>query len=142
MVIAGERHLGGDHRPIYNLATREDPSRGQIGVPRLEIPRRPVKFVLAGPPHAGVVNPPAKQKYNIGPAASPAENLDGWLAKAEEHPARVPDLAGLDQGEDAAEVGRARPARQARAHRGRAGQLRETGLSRSQAVVFAASRVI
>ena len=51
----------------------------------------PVKFVLTGSGHiAGVVNPPAKKKYQYWtgdvPKASKNEDIDAWLTKAAEHP--------------------------------------------------------
>jgi polyhydroxyalkanoate synthase subunit PhaC len=44
--------------------------------------------VLAGSGHiAGVVNPPDKKKYQYWTGAKPrSANLDGWVAKATEHP--------------------------------------------------------
>ncbi|MFX4228996.1 MAG: PHA/PHB synthase family protein [Porticoccaceae bacterium] len=47
----------------------------------------PVRFVLCGSGHiAGIVNPPAKNKYGyrVGPAKLPA-HPDDWLKKAKEH---------------------------------------------------------
>jgi len=43
---------------------------------------------LSGSGHiAGVVNPPEKQKYQYWTGAKPRNaDLDGWLAKAKEHP--------------------------------------------------------
>jgi polyhydroxyalkanoate synthase subunit PhaC len=75
--------------PIYNLATRED----HIAPPKSVLLSSkffggPVRFVLAGSGHiAGVVNPPARQKYQYwtGPR-SRGGDLDKWLAKATEHP--------------------------------------------------------
>ena len=75
--------------PIYNLATREDhiaPARSVLLGSKFF--GGPVKYVLAGSGHiAGVVNPPAKQKYQYWTGARPrSANLEGWLAKATEHP--------------------------------------------------------
>ena len=74
--------------PIYNLATREDhiaPARSvYLGSSFFG---GPVRFVLAGAGHmAGVVNPPAKVKYQYwtGGAAS-GDNLDRWIGDATEH---------------------------------------------------------
>ncbi len=75
--------------PIYNLATREDhiaPAKSVLYGSKFF--GGPVKYVLAGSGHiAGVVNPPAKPKYQYwtGPAPHGAD-LDKWLAKATEHP--------------------------------------------------------
>jgi polyhydroxyalkanoate synthase len=48
----------------------------------------PVRFVMAGSGHiAGVVNPPAKNKYQYWTGQRPRNaDLDGWLAKAKEYP--------------------------------------------------------
>ena len=92
----GEMTLGGgklDLRkvkiPIYNLAAREDhiaPAKSvMLGSQSFG---GPVRFVVAGSGHiAGVVNPPAKKKYQywIGPRPVGVD-LDKWLAEAEEHP--------------------------------------------------------
>lgn len=75
--------------PIYNLATKEDhiaPAKsvllgsGYFG--------GPVRFVLSGSGHiAGVVNPVSKGKYQYWTGAAPqGEELESWLANAEEHP--------------------------------------------------------
>jgi polyhydroxyalkanoate synthase len=90
MEIAGVKlDLGKVKLPIYNLATREDhiaPAKSVLygsqyfgGM---------VKYVLAGSGHiAGVVNPPAKAKYQYWTGAKPAgADLDAWLATATEHP--------------------------------------------------------
>jgi polyhydroxyalkanoate synthase len=90
MVIAGKKlDLAKVRIPIYNLATREDhiaPVRSVLlGSTRFG---RPVRFVMAGSGHiAGVINPPDKRKYQYwtGPAPT-GDDLDAWLAQAEEHP--------------------------------------------------------
>jgi polyhydroxyalkanoate synthase len=75
--------------PVYNLATREDhiaPAKsvltgsGFFG--------GPVKFVLAGSGHiAGVINPPAKPKYQYWTGGKPeGSDVDAWLTTATEHP--------------------------------------------------------
>jgi polyhydroxyalkanoate synthase len=75
--------------PIYNLATKEDhiaPAKsvflgsGYFG--------GPVRFVLSGSGHiAGVVNPVSKAKYQYWTGSAPeGEELETWLANAEEHP--------------------------------------------------------
>ena len=79
--------------PIYNLATREDhiaPAKSVMRGSRLF--GGPVKFVLAGSGHiAGVVNPPAKNKYQYWTGELPkgglpkGEDVDAWLATATEH---------------------------------------------------------
>jgi polyhydroxyalkanoate synthase len=74
--------------PIYNLATRED----HIAPPRSVFVGScsfggPVKFVLAGSGHiAGVVNPPARNRYQYWTNGPPEGELETWLKHAEEHP--------------------------------------------------------
>jgi polyhydroxyalkanoate synthase subunit PhaC len=47
-----------------------------------------VRFVMAGSGHiAGVINPPAKQKYQYWTGPRPRNaDLDGWMKKAKEYP--------------------------------------------------------
>ena len=73
--------------PIYELATKEDhiapASSVFIGS---KLFGGPVRFVMAGSGHiAGVVNPPAKKKYQFW-SGSPADSLAEWMAKATETP--------------------------------------------------------
>jgi len=75
--------------PIYNLATREDhiaPAKSVLYGSKFF--GGPVKYVLAGSGHiAGVVNPPAKPKYQYWTGPTPrGADVDKWLAKATEHP--------------------------------------------------------
>jgi polyhydroxyalkanoate synthase subunit PhaC len=75
--------------PIYNLATREDhiaPAKSVLLGSKYF--GGPVRFVLSGSGHiAGVVNPPDKHKYQYWTGPKPrSANLEGWLAKATEHP--------------------------------------------------------
>jgi polyhydroxyalkanoate synthase len=89
MMIAGEpADLGKITIPVYNLATVEDhiaPAKSVFLGSKFF--GGPVKFVLAGSGHiAGVVNPPDRNKYQYWTDGPPTGNLDGWLAKAEEHP--------------------------------------------------------
>jgi polyhydroxyalkanoate synthase len=90
MVIAGEKiNLKTVKVPIYNLATREDhiapPKSVLLGC---KFFGGPVKFVMAGSGHiAGVVNPPAKNKYQYWTGPKPRNaDLNGWLEKAKEYP--------------------------------------------------------
>jgi polyhydroxyalkanoate synthase len=76
--------------PVYELATREDhiaPSKSvMLGSTFFG---GEVTFVLAGSGHiAGVVNPPAKQKYQYWTGSRPraADSVDAWVANASEHP--------------------------------------------------------
>ena len=94
---AGEMEVGGiklDLRkvkvPIYNLATREDhiaPAESvYLGSSFFG---GKVTFVVTGSGHiAGVVNPPARKKYQYwtGPAPKKDGDFEAWLAKAKEHP--------------------------------------------------------
>jgi poly[(R)-3-hydroxyalkanoate] polymerase subunit PhaC len=108
MTIAGEAiDLGRITIPIYNLATREDhiaPAKSVFLGSKFF--GGPVKYVLAGSGHiAGVVNPPDKNKYQYWTGGPPTGNLDGWLAKAEEHPGSWwPDWLDWIKQQDAAEV--------------------------------------
>ena len=75
--------------PIYNLATREDhiaPAQSVFLGSRFF--GGPVKYVLAGSGHiAGVVNPPAKGKYQYWTGGKAGEgSLEEWLAGATENP--------------------------------------------------------
>jgi polyhydroxyalkanoate synthase len=92
----GEMKIGGtlvDLRaikiPIYNLAAREDhiaPAKSVLLGSKFF--GGPVKYVLSGSGHiAGVINPPDKHKYQYWTGARPrSANLEGWIAKATEHP--------------------------------------------------------
>jgi polyhydroxyalkanoate synthase len=81
--------LGSVKIPIYNLATREDhiaPAKSVFVGSKFF--GGPVKYVLAGSGHiAGVVNPPAKDKYQYWTGGKPGSGtLEDWIAKAKEHP--------------------------------------------------------
>jgi len=74
--------------PVYNLATREDhiaPAKSVfVGSSFF---RGPVRFVLTGSGHiAGVVNPPAKHKYQYWTGGPPVGAFEKWLKDAREHP--------------------------------------------------------
>jgi polyhydroxyalkanoate synthase len=74
--------------PLYNLATREDhiaPAKSAFYGSKFF--GGPVRFVLAGSGHiAGVVNPPAKGKYQYWTGGKPEGSLDNWIKNATEHP--------------------------------------------------------
>ncbi len=75
--------------PIYNLATREDhiaPARSAFYGSSFF--GGDVTFVLSGSGHiAGVVNPPARKKYQFWTGAKPAgDRYEEWLKSAVEHP--------------------------------------------------------
>jgi poly[(R)-3-hydroxyalkanoate] polymerase subunit PhaC len=90
MSIADTRiDLGKVEIPVYSLATREDhiaPARSVLLGSKFF--GGPVRFVLAGSGHlAGVINPPSKNKYQYWTGARPSgDDLEAWLAEAEEHP--------------------------------------------------------
>jgi polyhydroxyalkanoate synthase len=94
--------------PVYNLATREDhiaPAKSVLLGSKFFGGK--VRFVLSGSGHiAGVVNPPAKHKYQYWTGAKPrSANLDGWLAKATEHPGSWwPDWLAWLKKQGAAEI--------------------------------------
>ncbi len=72
--------------PIYNLAAREDhiaPAKSVfLGS---QFFGGPVRFVLSGSGHiAGVINPPAKNKYQYWTGGKPRGELEDWIGKAKE----------------------------------------------------------
>jgi polyhydroxyalkanoate synthase subunit PhaC len=73
--------------PIYNLATREDhiaPAKSVFLGSKFF--GGPLRYVLAGSGHiAGVINPPAAQKYGYWTGGPPEGTLDHWIQKAEQH---------------------------------------------------------
>jgi polyhydroxyalkanoate synthase len=99
--------------PIYSLAAREDhiaPAKSVfIG---MQLFGGPVRFVLAGSGHiAGVVNPPARGKYQYWTGGPPeGDDLDAWIARAEEHPGSWwPDWLAWLEGLDSARVKARKP---------------------------------
>ncbi len=94
--------------PIYNLAAREDhiaPARSvYLGS---SLFGGPVRFVLAGSGHmAGVVNHPAKNKYQHWTGEAPrGDNLERWIAGAMEHPGSWwPDWMAWLKAQDASDA--------------------------------------
>ncbi|HUU25417.1 MAG TPA: class I poly(R)-hydroxyalkanoic acid synthase [Methyloceanibacter sp.] len=88
----GEMELGGVKldlskvkMPIYELFTREDHIAPALSVFRgSKLFGGPVRHVMAGSGHiAGVVNPPAKKKYQYWSGA-PAETFEAWMEQATE----------------------------------------------------------
>ena len=91
----GEMELGGEKLdlneiriPIYNLATKEDhiaPARSAyLGS---QFFGGPVTYVLTGSGHiAGVVNPPAGNKYQYWTGGKPVGEFDNWFKSATETP--------------------------------------------------------
>ena len=75
--------------PVYNLATVEDhiaPAKSVLFGSQYF--GGPVKYVLAGSGHiAGVINPPAKPKYQYWAGAKPTgSDVENWRKTATEHP--------------------------------------------------------
>ncbi len=99
--------------PIYNLATREDhiaPAKSVLLGSKFF--GGPIRFVLAGSGHiAGVINPPAKAKYQYWTGPKPTSaNLDRWLSKAKEHAGSWwPDWLKWLKAQDATEVAAREP---------------------------------
>lgn len=89
MQIGGKTlDLGKVTMPIYNLATREDHiAPAQSVFNGSQCFGGPVEHVVAGSGHiAGVVNPPAKVKYQYWTGGPVKGRYADWLAKSEEHP--------------------------------------------------------
>ncbi|TIP83550.1 MAG: class I poly(R)-hydroxyalkanoic acid synthase [Mesorhizobium sp.] len=74
--------------PVYNLASKEDHIAPALSVfLGSKYFGGEVDYVLAGSGHiAGVVNPPAAQKYHYWTGGKPAGDFDEWLAEATNHP--------------------------------------------------------
>ena len=94
--------------PLYNLATREDhiaPAKSAFLGSKCF--GGPVKFVLSGSGHiAGVVNPPAKAKYQYWTGGEAGTgSLETWIKDATENPGSWwPDWLAWIRAQDAAEV--------------------------------------
>jgi polyhydroxyalkanoate synthase subunit PhaC len=89
MQLAGKTlNLADVKSPIFNLAAKEDhiaPARSAFEGSKLF--GGEVKYVLSGSGHiAGVVNPPAKRKYQYWTGGKPVGKLEDWLAAADETP--------------------------------------------------------
>ena len=74
--------------PTYSVATREDHIAPAASVfLGLQLFGNPGRFVLAGSGHiAGVINPPARGKYQYWTGGAPKGKLEDWIAKAQMHP--------------------------------------------------------
>src|SRR5271165_5105021 len=84
--------------PVYELASKEDhiaPARSVFTGAKCF--GGPLRYVMAGSGHvAGVVNPPAKPKYQFWRGGSPNDDFASWVAAAKETPGSWwPDRAGL-----------------------------------------------
>ena len=91
----GEMELGGVRLdlkkvkvPVYLQSAREDhiaPARSVYKAVNLF--SGPARFILAGSGHiAGVINPPAANKYQYWTSEKKAADFDAWLPTAKEHP--------------------------------------------------------
>ena len=93
--------------PIYHLAARED----HIALARsvllgAQLLGGSVRFVVAGSGHiAGVVNPPARNRYQYWTDGPPVGELETWLEAAEEHPGSWwPDWQAWSEAQDSRRV--------------------------------------
>lgn len=89
MEIAGQRlDLSQVTIPIFNLAAREDHiAPAQSVFIGSQCFGGPIDYVVAGSGHiAGVVNPPAKAKYQYWTGGEPRGDFEDWMANATEHP--------------------------------------------------------
>lgn len=74
--------------PVYSLATKEDhiaPAKSvYVGA---NLMSGPLRYVMAGSGHiAGVVNPPARNKYQYWTDGPAGGDFETWVAGAQEHP--------------------------------------------------------
>ncbi|MEM8550811.1 MAG: class I poly(R)-hydroxyalkanoic acid synthase [Pseudomonadota bacterium] len=74
--------------PVFNVATKEDHIAPAISVYRgNKMLGGEARFVLTGSGHiAGIVNPPAKNKYQVWLDGDSSGDLDQWLVTAREVP--------------------------------------------------------
>ena len=89
MVIANTRlDLKRVTIPVFNLAAREDHIAPALSVfEGSQAFGGRVDYVVAGSGHiAGVVNPPARVKYQYWTGGPPTGSYEAWLARATEHP--------------------------------------------------------
>jgi polyhydroxyalkanoate synthase len=89
MMLAGKRlNLADVMIPVYNIAARED----HIAPPKSvflgsSLFGGEVQYILGGSGHiAGIVNPPAKKKYQFWTGPKPEGTYEEWLGKAVETP--------------------------------------------------------
>ncbi|MFD1986624.1 class I poly(R)-hydroxyalkanoic acid synthase [Mesorhizobium newzealandense] len=89
MELAGHTvSLGDITIPIYNLASKEDHIAPALSVfLGSKYFGGKVDYVMAGSGHiAGVVNPPASNKYQYWTGGKPTGDFGQWIAKATDHP--------------------------------------------------------
>ncbi len=94
-ISKGEAEIGGIRIdmskvriPVYSLATKEDhiaPAKSvYVGA---NLMSGPLRYVMAGSGHiAGVVNPPARNKYQYWSDGPMGGDFDTWVEGAQEHP--------------------------------------------------------
>lgn len=74
--------------PVYNLAAKEDhiaPARSVFNGSKFF--GGDMRYVMSGSGHiAGVINPPAKGKYQYWTGPAPSGTFENWLTKTHEHP--------------------------------------------------------
>lgn len=93
--------------PTYCLATREDHIAPATSVfLGMQLFGAPTRFVLAGSGHiAGVINPPARAKYQYWTGTPPRGTIESWIDGAEMHAGSWwPDWFSWIQQQDAHEV--------------------------------------
>jgi polyhydroxyalkanoate synthase len=93
--------------PIYHLAAREDhiaPARSVFS--GAQCLGGVIRFVVAGSGHiAGVVNPPARNRYRYWTDGPPVGEFETWLEAAQEHPGSWwPDWQGWSEAQDGRDV--------------------------------------
>ncbi|MER9348307.1 class I poly(R)-hydroxyalkanoic acid synthase [Mesorhizobium sp. M0239] len=89
MELAGHTvSLGDITIPVYNLASKEDHIAPALSVfLGSKYFGGAVEYVMAGSGHiAGVVNPPASNKYQYWTGGTPTGDFSQWIANATDHP--------------------------------------------------------
>ncbi|RUW60166.1 class I poly(R)-hydroxyalkanoic acid synthase [Mesorhizobium sp. M7A.F.Ca.US.008.03.1.1] len=89
MELAGHTvSLGDITIPVYNLASKEDHIAPALSVfLGSKYFGGMVEYVMAGSGHiAGVVNPPASNKYQYWTGGTPTGDFSQWIANATDHP--------------------------------------------------------
>lgn len=89
MELAGHTvSLGDITIPVYNLASKEDHIAPALSVfLGSKYFGGKVDYVMAGSGHiAGVVNPPASNKYQYWTGSTPTGDFNQWIASATDHP--------------------------------------------------------
>ena len=93
--------------PIYHVAAREDHiAPAQSVFLGAQFLGGSIRFVVAGSGHIpGVVNPPARNRYQYWTNGPPVGELETWLEAAEEHPGSWwPDWQAWSEAQDSRRV--------------------------------------